>query len=262
MTSRNTAPAAGAMFGTAGVLALLGAAPADGVLAASNVWLAAALAARGACSCCQPSFDSCEACTAGTRIRPLKSDAAATAMRTVRLDWHITMRSVEVKELPQGGALQRLPPRMNLVGVAQLLVGRGGVVGPDRLPRWSEALDVLAQNPRADVGIDAPIKQVGARDPIPAQARQVDRVDLHEADILRTVAIAIRDPRPHARLLQRDAPEQGGADPMELRGIIEAVGTSCAGQQGGCRERHHPADLHSATLPGCSLNRTCGERST
>ncbi|SPK77416.1 protein of unknown function (plasmid) [Cupriavidus taiwanensis] len=192
--------------------------------------------------------------------RPLRSEAAVRTMRTVRLGWDIAMVSIERMGLAQGRALQRLPPGMNLVGVPQLLVRRRSVVGANRFPRRPEALDVLAQNPRADVRVGASIEQVGARDAISPQPRQMDGVDLHEPDVFRTVGIAVDDPGPHSGLLPGNAAQQGRAHAMESRSIVKTVRAGTAAY-----EQHQTArcgnctDLHSAT---CSLNLTCGTRST
>ncbi|SOZ97024.1 hypothetical protein CBM2598_U30082 [Cupriavidus taiwanensis] len=194
--------------------------------------------------------------------RPLKSEPAVTTRRTIRRGWDIAMVSIERVGLAQGRALQRLPSGMNLIGVPQLFVGRRGVVGPDRLPRWAEALNVLAQNPRADVRIGASIEQMRARDAVSPQPRKMDGVDLHESDIFRTVGIAVGHPWPHAGLLPGDAAQQGRAHTVEGRSIVQAVGTDGAREHGQTDDCPDWDDPHSATFPGCSLNRTCGTRST
>ena len=101
------------------------------------------------------------------------------------------------------------------------------VVGTDRLPGVTEPVDVAGENPGADMDVGAGLEQVAFSDSVSGQRGKPARVDLHQPDIARTVAVAADCLRVQAGLGSCDGLKEGTVYLIARCGIVPA---------GVCRE--------------------------
>jgi hypothetical protein len=63
------------------------------------------------------------------------------------------------------------------------------VVGADRLPGVAEAIDVAGENPGTNVDVGARVEELPLGDAVEREPGKPCRIDLHEPDIARSIAV-------------------------------------------------------------------------
>ncbi|KGC75488.1 lytic transglycosylase, catalytic domain protein [Burkholderia pseudomallei] len=125
------------------------------------------------------------------------------------------------------GRLCRPGPRdidvVNRARIALAQARRAGVVRADRAPRVAVLIDLPAQQCRAHARVDRRVVQPQTVDPLIAQRRQMHRIDLHQADIGRPVAVTMQRARIQPRLVIRNRTQQIGIDAVAPCGVVDAV---------------------------------------
>ena len=103
------------------------------------------------------------------------------------------------------------------------------MVSPDRRPRVAVFVHLAAILPRAHVCGDTGIGQVLRTDAVFRQLLKMDRVDLHEADVVSSVLVLAHGPRPHTRLMPGHSAQNHSIDLVIGSSLFDAVSRTVYG---------------------------------
>lgn len=118
--------------------------------------------------------------------------------------------------------------------IPQVLSGRGfteaSVVGADRSRGVTECGDLLGEHPSADVDVCAHVPQVILDDVESRKLWEPDRVDLHDSDVVRTVAVLVVRMAVEVALDASDRTKKFRGDFVPGCGIVKTISLNDTGR--------------------------------